>query len=65
VIPLAAGATEIVGVALATVTSTVVVMVLKSAVLLGVKVTPCSEMPTFGAVLTVINVNVPDVLAVP
>jgi hypothetical protein len=65
VIPLAAGATEIVGVALATVTSTVVVMVLKSAVLLGVKVTPCSEMPALGAVLTVVNVNVPAALAVP
>ena len=55
----------IVGVALATVTFTVVVVVLKSAVPLGVKVTPCADVPALGAVLTVVKVNVPAVLAVP
>jgi hypothetical protein len=51
--------------ALATVTFTVVVVVLKSAGLLGVKVTPCADVPALGAVLGVVHVNVPVVLAAP
>jgi hypothetical protein len=34
-------------------------------VLLGVKVTPCAAVPALGAVLTLVKVNVPVVLAVP
>ena len=50
---------EIVGVALATVTETVVVAVLKLAASVGVNVTPCAVEPALGAVDGVVNANAP------
>ena len=55
----------IVGVALTTVTLSVVVTVLKLVESVGVKVTPCGVVPIEGAVLGAVNVKLPATLATP
>ena len=65
VIPVAVGAVVIVGVALSTVTFTVNDAVLYRVVSVGVNVTPCEAVPTEGAVVGVVNANVPGTLATP
>ena len=64
-IDVAVGAVVIVGVALATVTFTFNDTVLYRVVSVGVKLTPCSAVPTFGWVVGVVKAKVPATLATP
>ena len=54
-----------VGTALATMTETLVVKVLKLVVSVGVKVTPWLAVPAFGEVVRFVKAKVPDMLARP